>query len=124
MDFIVQKDNFCTRCSLQFGNKVLYEMHLSLLHKEAKNKEKVENFKIDRENVDHKCISPSTESADFLKDSISKPITLLKKKQNICSFCEMTFTKKWILKKHIKFVHEEGKGKKMFILCTIIPDKG
>ena len=53
MDFIVEKDNFCTRCSLQFGNKVVYDMHMFLLHKEAKNKEKVENFKIDRESVDH-----------------------------------------------------------------------
>ena len=30
---ISQKNFFCTKCSLQFGNHLIYGLHLKLLHK-------------------------------------------------------------------------------------------
>ena len=27
-------DSHCTKCSLQFGNKTVYNMHMSIVHKE------------------------------------------------------------------------------------------
>ena len=27
-------DSYCTKCSLQFGNMTVYNMHLSIVHKE------------------------------------------------------------------------------------------
>ena len=49
MEEIVVKPFFCTKCSLQFHNSVVYNMHTSLLHQEAKNKEQPENEIVKKE---------------------------------------------------------------------------
>ena len=55
-----QKDSFCDFCSLQFGKKSIYDIHMSYLHGQTNNKEKEENSfqsanlssEVQREDID------------------------------------------------------------------------
>ena len=37
MDAIMLRDMFCTECSLQFNKKIVYDLHLSLVHGKKTN---------------------------------------------------------------------------------------
>ena len=42
MDRKGQKDSFCDLCSLQFGKKFIYDIHMSVIHGQTNNKQKEE----------------------------------------------------------------------------------
>ncbi len=74
MDQIVLNVIFCGKCPLQFENKVEYDMHLSLVHKEPKNKEWCEIEKNEKgpEIADQTNISQSNENIGFSQTSKTK----------------------------------------------------
>ena len=84
----MSRDFFCERCSLQFGKKYVFDLHLSLVH---------------GEKIEVKVESPLCE--ENLKDSqINKG-----KKPFKCSICDSSFSQKGTLKRHMASVHEEKK---------------
>ena len=108
------KDWYCSRCSLQFDKKVIFDMHLSIVHKEiVEIKEESITFKdepnLDTENVLLMC--------DICDSMFETQITLnqhidsqhVKNDTFTCETCDYTCPKKYTLKKHIESVHEKKK---------------
>ena len=79
-------DSYCTKCSLQFGNMTVYNMHLSIVHKE--------NLEIKQEA-----------SCDILEKEIEEP----EKVSLQCENCDKAFTTRSSLNRHVASIHE---GKK------------
>ena len=125
------KELVCTPCALQFDKKVVFDLHISLVHETTKS-ESGEMLAIE-ENQD--CvlvseaiqkISPKT-SASFPCESCNKVFTLNgslkrhiqciheKNRPFKCSACEKTFKLKNYLKRHFSSVHENKRPHK----CTI-----
>ena len=77
-------DCYCTKCSLQFGNKTVYNMHLSIVH---------------RENVEIK----QELSFDILEKEMEEPEKVTLQREN----CDKTFSTRNNLNKHVSFSHEE-----------------
>ena len=93
---------FCAQCSLQFGGKTVYNLHLSLVHNV---KEDGQNFqsrlnKIKSENIELKHIGGN------IKRNI-------KEKQSFkFEICERKFSFRFSLKRHMNEVHEEKRTHK------------
>ena len=52
MDRIDLKDFFCENCSLQFGNKIVYDLHISLVHEnqiKSHPEDQLQSIKIDHD---------------------------------------------------------------------------
>ena len=97
----MSKQLFCERCSLQFGKKYVFDLHLSLVH---------------GEKIEVKVESPISE--ENLLDSKNRAKVLshhVVEKQLKCDICKSVFKTKETLKRHIQTVHE---GKKPFT-CKI-----
>ena len=62
-------DSYCTKCSLQFGNRSVYNMHLSIVHKE--------NVEIKQEST-----------CDVLEKEIGEP----EKVSLQCEICDKAFS--------------------------------
>ena len=121
------KDFFCETCTMQFGKKYVFDLHLSLVHGEkievkmVKNEPIVcdENFQTSQTKrvVDKhlKCqiCDSSLKSKRNLKNHIASVHE--RKKPFKCIICDTSFTTKQSLKNHIASVHE---GKKPF-QCNI-----
>ena len=57
MDAIVLRNMFCTECSLQFDKKIVFDLHLSLLHgKRTIIKQEPNNCEISAEDAKTKAI--------------------------------------------------------------------
>ena len=67
-------DSYCTKCSLQFGNMTVYNMHMSIVHKE--------NVEIKQEP-----------SCDTLEKEIEEP----EKVPFQCQICEKAFSVYFLL---------------------------
>ena len=112
------KDFYCRICSLQFGNKIVFDMHQSIVHGIVTkiNEEPVisENM-TQAENKIIQCsiceaTGASGRNLQIYIDSIhsgNKPYK--------CNTCDSSFYHKSNLNKHVSSVHE---GKKQFI-CEI-----
>ena len=51
MDAIVLRNMFCTECSLQFNKKIVYDLHLSLVHgKKTSIKQEPNNSEVTSED--------------------------------------------------------------------------
>ena len=60
MDAIMLRDMFCTECSLQFNKKIVYDLHLSLVHGKMTNiKQEPNNCEISAEDAKTKAIETS-----------------------------------------------------------------
>ena len=81
-------DSYCTKCSLQFGNMTVYDMHMSIVHKE---------------NVESK----QEPSSDILEKDIVKP----EKLSFQCEYCDKVFFEKRHLKKHAFSIYSDGNSK-------------
>ena len=75
MDIYLHKDLFCTQCSLQFGKKYVFDLHLSLVHgkvleikKEANNFK--ENFSESKQDQDKLPIASKHEEKKKIKCEI------------------------------------------------------
>ena len=80
MENTILKDLFCGLCKLQFGNRVVYDMHQSLVHKKAEDI-KEEPFISDEENI-------------ILRDLF-------------CELCKLQFDKKVVYDMHQSLVHNK-----------------
>ena len=57
MDAIVLRNMFCKECSLQFNKKIVFDLHLSLVHGKRTNiKQEPNNCKITSEDAKTKAI--------------------------------------------------------------------
>ena len=82
-------DWYCSRCSLQFDKKVIFDMHLSIVHKEI--------------------VEIKEESITF-KD---EPHLDIEKVLLMCDICDSKFETQITLNKHIDSQHVEKKNIQM-----------
>ena len=134
---MTNKAFFCEKCSLQFDKKIVYDIHLSFVHKmniEVKSEEKTIEIKeedeglvlqseitkskqniansIQRGNNSHKCTicDYSSSKKEYLKQHINSVHE--GKKPNKCSICDYSCSRNTNLKQHIESVHEGTKPNK------------
>ena len=93
---------FCEKCSLQFGKKYVFDLHLSLVHGE----------KIEVKKEPKICEENLQEHQENEKDLPDHEIDNCLK----CNICDSSFKSKRNLKNHTASVHE---GKKPF-KCNIL----
>ena len=137
---IINNALFCDKCLLQFDKKIVFDIHLSFVHKmsikieseensiEIKNEDTDSAFQtnskkpnqniinpIDEGNKPHKCKMCNYTTS--LRGHLNRHIELVHegKKPHICSICDYSFSEKGSLKKHIESAHEEKKPHK----CSI-----
>ena len=88
MDAIMLRDMFCTDCSLQFNKKIVYDLHLSLVHG------KKTNIKQEPNN----CEITSEVSETLHENQIEyKPLS--------CKICNSEFAYQDELNAHIASIH-------------------
>ena len=97
------KELICTPCALQFDKKVVFDLHISLVHETAKS-ESGEALSAIEENQDFVLAS---EAIQKISCKTSAPFP--------CESCDKNFTLKINLKRHIKSIHEENRSFK----CTV-----
>ena len=140
---------FCDKCLLQFDKKIVFDIHLSFVHKmsikidseektiEIKNEDTDSAFQtnskkpnqniinpIDEGNKPHKCKMCNYTTS--LRGHLNRHIELVHegKKPHICSICDYSFSEKGSLKKHIESAHEEKKPHKCSICDYRCSEKG
>ena len=99
---------FCEKCSLQFDKKIVYDIHMSFVHKisiEVKLEEKTIEIKEDNAGLVLQC--EITKSKQNIANSIQKGNNSHK-----CTICDYKTSQKGHLNHHIKSVHEENKPHK------------
>ena len=100
-----QKDNFCELCSLQFGNKSVFDIHLSFVH--GKN-----ITKIKEEAAEPNAVKRTGANVVILQPrSMKKHITIVHEgeKPLKCLICNYSASRKQHLDMHITSVHEVKK---------------
>ena len=80
-------DLYCVKCSLQFDKKIIFDMHLNVVHKEK---------------IDIKEEANDNTSNDVPNEKQTKALVR-------CEICCKTYSKLANLKKHIASVHEKKK---------------
>ena len=113
MELEIVKDLFCSQCSLQFGEKFMYDQHLSNVH-QPKDDRKSDDSKVFNEKAE-KSFKCKKSGANFPCKSKRgtkqfEPVNERKKAFN-CEICYAKFNRSDGLKLHIESVHE---GKKPF----------
>ena len=94
-------DLFCKKCSLQFNKKVVYDIHLSFVHKmniEGKSEEKTNETKKGNAGLVLQC--KITKSKPKIDNSIQKGNKSHKSpKPHKCSICGYNFSQQGSLKR-------------------------
>ena len=112
---------YCEKCSLQFDKKIVFDIHLSFVHKI--------NIKIETEEKEIEI--KEEDSGSVFQPSKKKPnrnivninsISEGKKSHN-CKICDYTTSQKGHLNQHIESVHE-GKNHKCSICDYCCSQKG
>ena len=106
MEVKMSKNLFCEICSLQFDKKIVYDIHMSFVHKmeQSKSLKNVEALIKEKEcSICQKSFST--------KQSLKNHIEAVHegKRPHNCSICDYSTAHKADLKRHIEAVHE---GKK------------
>ena len=104
-------DLCCSKCSLQFGNKSVYGMHLSIVHKEiivdlkeGPNHSTLEKETKEPEKEQFQCENGSKALAN--KRNLKRPEA---KKAFKCYICDYSCSLKASLKRHVDSVHGNKK---------------
>ena len=117
---------FCEKCSLQFDKKIVYDIHMSFVHKisiEVKLEEKTIEIKDD--NAGLVLQREITKSKQNIENSIQKGNKSDKcKKPYKCSICSYSFSQQISLKRHIQSVHDGKKPHKCSICDYSCSQKG
>ena len=90
MNIAIMKDFFCDECALQFGKKLVFDLHLSLVHGKKTNIKTEPN--IDESQESEKLFTKNNKYAR-------------------CETCNSCFSSNFSLKKHYEKVHA---GEKQF----------
>jgi hypothetical protein len=99
---------FCETCSLQFGKKIVYDIHLSFVHNVKENEgEKVTG---NIENV--QGLELDSNSKKSKKKFVSSDLIHKEKVSHRCPICGLISVNRKILKWHIDSVHEGKKPHK------------
>ena len=93
-------DSYCVKCLLQFDKKIIFNMHMSIVHKEM--------IEIKEEPTNIEKESEETTMANLLS----------------CEICNKTFSTKGNLKKHVSSVHERKKPFECEICNKVFFEKG
>ena len=104
---------FCDKCSLQFDKKIVYDIHLSFVHKISSKVESEEKIIEIKEDTGLLFQFDSKKSNQNLVNTTS--ICEGKKSHN-CKLCDYTTSQKGHLNNHIKSVHE-GKNEHKCLIC-------
>ena len=110
-------DLYCTKCSLQFDKKIIFNMHLNIVHKEKiEIKEEQTDSNLKEETETRKKAAAPCEICGktfFDMSTMKKHIASVheKKKPFKCEICDYSFSEKGSMKKHVASVHA---GKKPF----------
>ena len=106
------RDFYCSRCSLQFDKKSVFDMHLSIVHKERMEiKEdqrifkKEPNLYLKKDMLMCDICELNFETQILLDQHVTLQNGV--KGQFRCEICDHGFSKKWNLKRHIETVHDE-----------------
>ena len=111
---------FCTECSLQFNKKIVYDLHLSLVHgkkagikQEANNSEVTsEDNKFFNENADKPFVCKICDFELAYQDDLNAHIASFhegnipfkcENKRLKCVKCDKGFTTNFVLKRHLWF---------------------
>ena len=97
------KDFFCEQCKLQFDKKIVYDIHLKIVH----NKDTT----IKSELVDNKNDIPIEPSGDDYNEN-DNSTAHEGKMQFKCIFCDASFSNHFSLKNHREKFHE---GKEVLV---------
>ena len=127
MELNMSNNLYCEMCSIQFGKKIVYDTHMSFVHKKEQSelmkaliKKETEGQDIDCSNKKYKegLISCSICQVSFsIKSSLKRHIEAVHEgtKAHKCSICDYTSSYKDKLKRHIEAVHGGKKPHK----CSI-----
>ena len=104
-------DSYCVKCSLQFDKKIIFNMHMSIVHKEMVE---IKEEPIDTvENEPEENIINQSFSCEICEKKFSQMKTLKKHVSSVhetetfqCEICNIIFSKEAILKRHVSSVHE------------------
>ena len=111
---IPNREWFCVLCSLQFDSKLVYNLHLKLLHKHI----------IQKKSIKNKCKSNDSLTSYDKSDSTSKILLdQAKKKIFECKICEYNFSQRKHLNVHIASVHEEKKYSIVMFVISLFLEK-
>ena len=86
MNIAIMKDFFCEECALQFGKKLVFDLHLSLVHEKKTNIKTEPNISDPQESVK---LFPSHKDNKYAR----------------CETCNSCFSSNFSLKKHYAKVH-------------------
>ena len=123
----MSREMFCERCSLQFGKKYVFELHLSLVHGEKIEvkselplcEENLEESQVNETKFSYQPVPKKERSfkcnvcfANFTKkNNLTRHMTSVHagKKPFRCDICDYSCSQKGDLNKHVASVHEEKK---------------
>jgi uncharacterized Zn-finger protein len=100
-------DLYCKKCSLQFDKKIIFDMHLNIVHKEKINiKEEPDETRKKAPVSCEICCKTFSKMANMKKHVAS---VHEKKKPFKCNICDYSFTQKAHLASHVASLHERKK---------------
>ena len=138
---ISDKALYCEKCSLQFDKKIVYDIHLSFVHKicgkleseektiEIKEVDSCSVFHSDSKNSDsiealNKMTKIKEEDRNAVFQTHSKKQVHEGKKPHKCSICDYSCSTTKNLKKHVEAVHDGKKPHKCSICNYSSSTKG
>ena len=96
---------FCDKCSLQFDKKIVYDIHLSVVHK-------IKGIS----DIEEKTIEIKNENTKSNKNQSSLDLIIEGTKSHKCLICDYTTSNKGHLKQHIDSIHK-GKKPHACLIC-------
>ena len=106
------KDSFCQTCDLQFDNKTIFDLHLSVVHNVDNLENKHGNKMVAIKKEENGVISYSKHTTS------SEKLYPKGKRKFDCNICGKDFKQNSNLERHIDTVHE-GKKSHVCSICNV-----
>ena len=113
MEKKILRDLYCFLCSLQFEKKLVYDLHVSLIHN-YKEKTFVTKIKSEPEEtllVESDISLTNTDVQELNNSSSKQNISFQQESSKSCNICDAVFDCKSKLDRHVLAIHE---GKEPF----------